>query len=103
MIDAYSAELEAAILLRDGTNSEVEFGLKTVLDLLDAEQDVVNARVNLLDANRSRVMAAYQLMASVGALSAETLGLAMTGPDPEALEISNPIILTPLPAIDYPE
>ena len=103
VIDAYSAELEAAILLRDGTNSEVEFGLKTVLDLLDAEQDVVNARVNLLDANRSRVMAAYQLMASVGALSAETLGLAMTGPDPEALEISNPIILTPLPAIDYPE
>jgi len=27
----------------------------------------------------------------------------MTAPDPEALEISNPIILTPLPAIDYPE
>ena len=103
VIDAYSAELEAAILLRNGTQSEVDFGLKTVLDLLDVERDVVNAQVNLLEANRNRIVAAYTLMASVGGLSAAGLGLDVdvSGPDDQAID--QPIVLRPLPVIRYQE
>lgn len=103
VIDAYGAELEAAVLLRDGTISEVEFGLKTVLDQLDAEQDVVNARVNLLLANRDRIIAAYGLMAATGSLSAQSLGLDSDAVAPDETPIDFPVVLRPLPLLDYPE
>ena len=102
VIEAYGAELDAAVLHRDGINAEVEFGLKTVLDLLDADQDVVSAQVNLLEANRARIVAAYALLASVGGLSASSLGLDVDtagGGEP----IDAPIVLRPLPVLKYGE
>jgi len=102
IIDAREAELEAAILVRDGTRSEVSFGLKTFLDLLDAEQDVVNAELNLLISNRDQVLSAFELLASMGRLSATDLGL-------EGLDVDNmprieaPFALKPLPVVDYPD
>ena len=103
VIDAYGAELKAAALLRDGTRSEVDFGLKTVLELLDAEQDVVNAQVNLLEANRNRIVAAYRLLATVGRLSAADLGLDADVARPDDREIRAPIVLRPLPVLRYDE
>ena len=102
VIEAYGAELDAAVLHRDGTRAEVEYGLKTVLDLLDADQDVVSAQVNLLEANRSRIVAAYALLASVGGLSASSLGLDVDAAGTDG-PIDAPIVLRPLPVLRYGE
>ena len=102
VIEAYGAELNAAVLHRDGIRAEVEYGLKTVLDLLDADQDVVSAQVNLLEANRARIVAGYALLASVGGLSAPALGLDADGAGTDG-PIDAPIVLRPLPVLRYGE
>ena len=76
LISAVESELEAANLVWDGTIQEVEFGLKTILDQLDAEQDVVNAEVNRLEAVRDLVLAAYAVLRDTGQLRVQQLGLA---------------------------
>lgn len=103
VIVANEAEIEAARLVRDGTDAEVEFGLKTVLDQLDAEQDLVNAEVSLLRARRDEILAAYNLMAAVGSLSAANLGIATDALAPSDAAIDYPVALTPLPVLDYTE
>ena len=55
-------------MFRDGTRAEADFGLKTVLDVLDAEQDVVSAEVSLLLARRDRINAGYAVLAAIGIL-----------------------------------
>lgn len=79
IIEAHLAEQEAALTLRDGTAREFEFGQKTILDLLDAEQDLLNAELNLLTARHDAVMSAYTLLSSAGMLSAQKLGLSTAG------------------------
>lgn len=103
IIDAREAELEAAILVRDGTQSEVSFGLKTFLDLLDAEQDVVNAELNLLIANRDQVLSAFELLSSMGRLSTTDLGLEGLVPVDDLPQIESPFSARPLPILVYPE
>ncbi len=56
LIKANQSEYDAAIIFRDGVRKEVEFGLKTLLDLLDAEQDVVNAELNLISSRGDYVL-----------------------------------------------
>ena len=102
VIAAYEAEFEAAAIFRDGTTQEVQFGEKTLLDQLDAEQDVVNAELNLLIAKHDHIDAVFSLLASIGALTSENLGLVgMTSPE-DAEPIKSPI-MAPFPIIDYPE
>jgi outer membrane protein len=43
--------------------------------VLNAQQELVNARVQLVTAQRDRVVASYQLLADVGRLSPQVLGL----------------------------
>ena len=50
-------------------------GTRTVLDELDAEQELLNARVNLVQARRDEVVASHALAAAVGMLAAEPLNL----------------------------
>ncbi|MGA9194255.1 MAG: channel protein TolC, partial [Pseudolabrys sp.] len=44
-------------------------------DVLNAQQELVNARVALVSAQRDRVVASYTLLAAVGRLSPQVLGL----------------------------
>ena len=102
VIEAYQAEYDAAVIFRDGTAQEVQFGEKTLLDQLDAEQDVVTAELNLLISKHDRLDALYSLMAAMGILTSDTLGLSgMPSPD-AAPPIESPIV-APFPIIDYPE
>jgi outer membrane protein len=50
--------------------------------VLNAQQELVNARVALVTAQRDRVVASYTLLASVGRLSAQVLSLAVPIYDP---------------------
>ena len=103
VIKAFEAELESATLFRDGTRAEADFGLKTVLDVLDAEQDVVSAEVSLLLARRDSINAGYAVLAAIGLLNADTLGLSSGALAEDNSLIELPIRLKPLPTLVYPE
>ena len=103
VILAHEAELEAAALFRDGTRAEAEFGLKTILDVLDAEQDVVSAEVSLLLARKDRIIAGIDVLAAIGILNAEILGISSSSLNDDTSDIDMPIRLRPLPTLVYPE
>ena len=50
-------------------------GQRTTLDVLNAQQELVNARVALVGAQRDRVVASYTLLSAVGRLTPAVLGL----------------------------
>ncbi len=66
----------------DGVRNEAQAGQRTTLDVLNAQQALVNARVNLIVAQHDRVVASYALLAAVGRLSADVLHLSVTIYDP---------------------
>jgi outer membrane protein len=88
-LDATKAEVEAAQrqgkaseIALDGVRNEATVGQRTTLDVLNAQQALVNARVNLLVAQHDRVVASYTLLSAVGRLSAQVLKLPVTVYDP---------------------
>ena len=62
---------------------EALVGSRTTLDVLDAEQTFVNSQVLLATAERDRIVSAYQLIASVGRMTARDLQLNVTYYDAE--------------------
>jgi len=74
-LDAVQRELKASKLVAAGIASEAQFGQKTTLDLLDAEQDLNDAELRLVTAEHNLRLAAYRLQAAIGGLTAESLGL----------------------------
>lgn len=83
-IESFSAQIKASEIALEGVQREAEVGSRTVLDVLDAEQELLNARVNLVRANRDQLVAAFQLLSSVGDLDAQTLALQVQVYDPTA-------------------
>jgi outer membrane protein len=86
---AAKAQIEAAIRQNDaaeralkGVRDEALAGQRTTLDVLNAEQALVNARVALIIAQHDRVVASYSLLSAVGRLSAEVLRLPVMIYDP---------------------
>jgi outer membrane protein len=61
---------------------EAALGARTTLDVLDAEQDVLDARISRIEAQANLYQAAYQLLAGVGLLTVENLDLDVPGYDP---------------------
>jgi TolC family type I secretion outer membrane protein len=72
---SYEAEVRAADLALKGVRREAEVGARTVLDILDAEQELLDARVNLVRARRDEIASAYAVLAAIGQLGAERLAL----------------------------
>jgi outer membrane protein len=81
-IASFEAEVRAQEVAFDGVQQEANVGSRTVLDVLDAEQELLNARVNLVGARRNELVAAYELLASVGRLTAQDLRLPVAYYDP---------------------
>ncbi len=84
MITAFEAQVRAAELALEGVEQETLVGLRTTLDVLDAEQEVFTARVNLVSAERDEVFSGYWVLATIGDLTAEALGLPVEHYDAEA-------------------
>jgi outer membrane protein len=82
-IEATEAQVQAAEIALNGVREEARVGQRTTLDVLNAQQELVNARVSLVTAQRDRVVASYTLLASVGRLSPRTLGLRVPSYDPQ--------------------
>jgi outer membrane protein len=79
---ATQAQVTAAEVALNGVREEARVGQRTTLDVLNAQQDLVNARVALVTAQRDRVVASYTLLAAVGSLSPQILGLKVQVYDP---------------------
>jgi outer membrane protein len=82
-IEATTAQVNAAEIALNGVREEARVGQRTTLDVLNAQQELVNARVALVTAQHDRVVASYTLLAAVGTLSMQRLGLDVTIYDPQ--------------------
>lgn len=74
-IQAGQLEVRAAQLAFEGVREEAKVGARTTLDVLDAEQETLNARADLISAQRNEMVAAYQLLEAMGLLTVRHLGL----------------------------
>ncbi len=82
-IEATTAQVNAAEIALNGVREEARVGQRTTLDVLNAQQELVNARVALVTAQHDRVVASYTLLAAVGGLSMSRLGLNVMIYDPQ--------------------
>jgi outer membrane protein len=80
---ATQSQVQAAEVAFNGVREEARVGQRTTLDVLNAQQDLVNARVALVSAQRDRVVASYTLLAAVGRLAPQVLGLRVATYDPQ--------------------
>jgi outer membrane protein len=75
-IDAAQAQVTAAQSALNGVLQEARAGQRTTLDVLNAQQELISARITLVATQRDRVVTSYALLAAVGRLGPEVLRLA---------------------------
>jgi outer membrane protein len=83
-IEASDLQIRAAQAAFDGVREEAAAGTRTTLDVLDAEQELLDARNARLEAEAQRYVAVYQVLATMGLLTVEHLQLGIPTYDPEA-------------------
>lgn len=76
-IEAIKIQVRASETALEGVQREASVGSRTVLDVLDSEQELLDARVNLVKSQRDETVAALTLLSSVGNLTAPDLNLAV--------------------------
>ncbi len=74
-IIASQAQVAAAEIALAGVREEAKVGQRTTLDVLNSQQELLTARSNLVVAQRDRIVASYNVLASTGRLSAQVLAL----------------------------
>ncbi|WP_119303259.1 TolC family outer membrane protein [Dongia deserti] len=79
---SFEEQVRANEIALEGVRQEQEVGARTILDVLDAQQELLNAQVNLVSTQTDHVVAEYRLLASGGALTAQNLGLNVEYYDP---------------------
>ncbi len=83
-IESLQSQIEAAEIALEGVQQEALVGTRTVLDVLDQEQELLDARVSLVVAQRDLAVATLALAAATGRLTAEQLKLPVAYYDPDA-------------------
>ena len=68
-ITASERQVEAAEIAYEGAQEELSVGTRTTLDVLDQEQQLLEARLGLINAERDAFVAAHQLLRAMGQLS----------------------------------
>ena len=79
VIASAQTAVDAAALSLEGVRAENSIGNRTILDTLNAEQELLNARVQLVTARRNAYVAGFQLLAAMGRAEARDLGLVDEG------------------------
>ena len=75
-------QVRANEIALDGVRQEAQVGSRTTLDVLDAEQELLDSQVSLVGAERDEYVAGYSLLSTIGQLGARDLGLAVNVYDP---------------------
>jgi outer membrane protein len=81
-VSSAQAQVSASEIALNGVREEAKAGQRTTLDVLNAQQALVNARVSLVQAQHDRVVASYSVLQRIGRLSPQVLNLATTTYDP---------------------
>lgn len=74
-IQSINSQIQANEVALEGVKQEAQVGSRTVLDVLDQEQELLNSRVQLVRARRDEAVAFYQVQAAIGQLTARSLSL----------------------------
>jgi outer membrane protein len=74
-LTAAESEVRAAGIALQGVRREAAGGQRTTIDVLNAQQDLTNARTRLIQSQRDRVIASYTLLSAVGRLDVQVLKL----------------------------
>ena len=80
--EANRQQVKAAEIAFEGVQQELEVGSRTTLDVLDQQQELLNARVALVRSERDEIVASYALLGTVGKLTAKELQLPVQLYDP---------------------
>jgi outer membrane protein len=83
-IEATAEGVRAARKAFEGIREEATLGARTTLDVLDAEQELLDARANQIRAQYELTKASYALLSTMGLLTAESLNLRVQIYDPTA-------------------
>lgn len=83
-IQASDEQIRAAQLAFEGTKEEAKLGSRTTLDVLDAEQDLLDARAARIEAEVNQYVAVYSVLAAMGLMTVDHLQLGIPTYDPEA-------------------
>lgn len=82
VIESSRQAVRANEIALDGVEQEAYVGIRTTLDVLDAEQELLESRLALVTAERDSYVAGFQLLQAMGLVSAERLGLDVDVYDP---------------------
>jgi outer membrane protein len=74
-IQSNTVAVQANELALEGARAEQTVGTRTVLDVLNAEQELLNSQVALVTAKRDAYVAGFQLLNAMGQAEAQDLGL----------------------------
>ena len=74
-IKSRKAQVDAATIAREGVQFEAEFGERTTLDTLDANQELLNAQLDLIKSQRNEVVTRFSLAKTLGMLTPQNLDL----------------------------
>ena len=66
---ASESEKKSSLLALNGIKKESEFGIRTILDVLDAEVNFLNASSNLIQSQADEIFSVYQIKSILGSLS----------------------------------
>ncbi|MEL7219243.1 MAG: TolC family protein, partial [Pseudomonadota bacterium] len=85
VIESSKTAVEAAEVSLEGVRAENSIGNRTILDVLNAEQELLQARADLVTARRNAYVAGFTLLAAMGRAEARDLNLDTGGPlyDPQ--------------------
>jgi len=82
VVKAAKANVTANEVALAGVREEAKVGQRTTLDVLNAQQALLQARLQLVDAEHDQVVNSYTLLSSIGRLSVKVLGLNVAEYDP---------------------
>jgi TolC family type I secretion outer membrane protein len=80
--ESSSEQVRANELAYEGVEAEAAVGLRTTLDVLNAEQELLNSRLALVQSQRNAYIAGYRVLQSIGAVNALSLDLNVEVYDP---------------------
>jgi len=81
---ANNRQISAARVAFRGVKEEATLGARTTLDVLDAEQELLNAQANRISSITDQYVATYTLLSAMGLLTVEHLNLGIRTYDPAA-------------------
>ncbi len=81
-ISSFRSQVQSSQIALEGVRQENAVGARTVLDVLDAEQELLDAQVSLVGAQRDEIVARYAVLSAMGRLTAGNLKLPVEIYDP---------------------